>query len=543
MASTILHFQQISRSLAYEKNLDKMLDDITHHLAASSRAVNSLIYLHDPEHGQLNLATRWGKNNIPQCLDCPDASVKAQQQVVKALLDEDEPRLILMPLLNRQGQALGILALELPAELPTSELPNRQFIKQLSGAAAAAIETRHQVEAQRQLIDGMIQLLADAIDAKSPYTSGHCERVPQLAEMLIDEVQGSEWEPFRDFTMNELEREEFRIAAWMHDCGKITSPEYVVDKATKLETIYNRIHEIRTRFEVLWRDAEIGYLTGLLDQQDEAQLAAQRDTLQAELAEDFALIAKTNIGGEFLDDEVIERLQRIGERTWQRHFAKRLGLSTEELKRMAETVDSQLPMTEKLLDDQPWHRIPWDGRRPPVEADDPANIWGFNMTLPEYSYDLGELHNLSIRRGTLTDEERFKINDHIVQTIIMLSTLPLPPALQRVPDIAGNHHEKMDGSGYPRRLPGENLSVAEKVMAIADIFEALTAADRPYKTAKTLSESLWIMAFMVQDRHVDADLFRLFLESGIYLTYAQRFLKPEQLDAVDIKELMGMVNP
>lgn len=540
MASTIMHFQQISRSLAYEKNLDKMLEDITYHLAASSQAVNSLIYLHDDE-GGLELTTRWGRKlGAPDRLDCPDISAKTQKRVVEEALDDGEHHLILMPLLNREGVGLGVLVLGLPPGVPQQQLPNRQFIKQLSSAAAAAIETRRQVEAQRRMIDGMIQLLADAIDAKSPYTSGHCERVPHLAEMFIDELQQVQQGRFADFALNDLQREEFRIAAWMHDCGKITSPEYIVDKATKLETIYNRIHEIRTRFEVLWRDAEIRYLQGMLEQGDEQHLAAERNATQQALQEDFAVIATANIGGEFLDDQVVAKIQQIGERRWLRYFPKRAGLSRDEQDRMAETTDASLPATEKLLDDQQWHLGPWGDRRPPVEANDPANIWGFDMKLPEYSFNLGELHNLSIRRGTLTDEERFKINDHIVQTIIMLSALPLPPNLQRVPDIAGNHHEKMDGTGYPRRLAADDLSVEEKVMAIADIFEALTAADRPYKAAKTLSESLRIMAFMAKDQHIDLALFEVFIRRGVYKNYAERFLLASQMDEVDEEGLLKL---
>src|SRR5690606_19144171 len=140
----------------------------------------------------------------------------------------------------------------------------------------------------------------------------------------------------------------------------------------------------------------------------------------------------------------------------------------------------------------------------------------------------------TVRRGTLTVEERFKINEHIVHTLVMLSTLPFPRALQQVPDIASNHHEKLNGGGYPRRLNAEQLSVPARIMAIADIFEALTAADRPYKTAKTLSESIAIMMRMAKEQHIDAELFRLFLATGVYRRYAEQFLQPQQIDEVDV---------
>ncbi|WP_261290592.1 HD-GYP domain-containing protein, partial [Bordetella pertussis] len=196
-----------------------------------------------------------------------------------------------------------------------------------------------------------------------------------------------------------------------------------------------------------------------------------------------------------------------------------------------------LPAIEPLLADKPQHRVEWGDNKPAVERDDPRNALGFDMKLPAYRQDMGELHNLSIRRGTLTDEDRFAINDHIVQTLIMLKQLPWPRHLERVPDIAANHHEKMDGTGYPRRLPGEALHLTERVMAVADVFEALTAADRPYKLPKTLSESLRIMAVMCKERHLDTELYLYFLRSRIWLAYAQQHMNPSQIDDVDIEAL------
>ena len=151
---------------------------------------------------------------------------------------------------------------------------------------------------------------------------------------------------------------------------------------------------------------------------------------------------------------------------------------------------------------------------------------------------MGEVYNLCIGRGTLTAEERFKINDHMVQTIIMLEQLPFPKHLKRVPEYAGGHHETMIGTGYPRRLTKADMSIPARAMAIADIFEALTAADRPYKKAKTLSESLRIMSFMKKDEHIDPDLFALFLETGVFSEYAEQYLLPEQIDEVDIDQYL-----
>jgi hypothetical protein len=327
----------------------------------------------------------------------------------------------------------------------------------------------------------------------------------------------------------------------MHDCGKITSPEYVVDKATKLETIYNRIHEIRTRFEVLWRDAEIRYWQGRADGQDEAALAAELAQTHARLQAEFAEVAKANVGGEFMRDEDIAQLQQIARQTWTRHFDDRLGLSQQEMRQLEAVPELPLPVVEQLLSDKPEHKVPWGDRKPPVASDDPRNEWGFDMEPPEYSFDLGELHNLSIQRGTLTAEERFKINDHIVQTLIMLSTLPFPRALRNVPQLAATHHEKLDGTGYPRRLGEDQLSVQDRVLAIADIFEALTAADRPYKSAKTLSEAVKIMLFMAKDRHIDPTLLALFLRTGVHEQYGQLFLSGFQRDDVDVSECLAQL--
>ena len=193
-----------------------------------------------------------------------------------------------------------------------------------------------------------------------------------------------------------------------------------------------------------------------------------------------------------------------------------------------------LPVDEPLLADKPEHRI----ARPPTEGIAADNPWGFRMDVPKLLYDRGELHNLTISRGTLTAEERYKINEHMVQTIIMLSRLPFPKHLRAVPEIAGGHHEKMDGTGYPKRLTRQQMSPLARMMAIADIFEALTAADRPYKDGKTLSQALAIMAKMRNEQHIDAELFDLFLRAGVYREYAQRYLRPEQIDTVDIADYL-----
>ena len=441
-----------------------------------------------------------------------------------------------LELRGRQGGLQGLLVLEFKADAAHEDAAFQRFAHRLSGMLAVAIETRQLLESQRRLFDAIIQLIADAIDAKSAYTGGHCERVPQMAIAFADHLHAAADGPYADFQMSENERYAFRLGAWLHDCGKVTSPEHIVDKATKLEAIRNRIHEVRLRFEILWRDAELAAARGELDA---AQLAAR----QQQLIDDFTFVATCNVGGEFLSDDSIARLQAIGAQGWQRHFDDRLGLSDAELRQLQQLRPEapSLPATEALLADLPEHRIPWGEDRPAVEAGDPRNKYGFDMKLPSYQQNLGELHNLAIRRGTLTDEDRFKINDHMVQTYIMLKGLPWPPGLEQVPELAATHHERMDGKGYPRRIPGERLGVLDRVMAMCDVFEALTAADRPYKPPKTLSETLRIMAFMCKEQHLDHGLFRYFLRSRLWEAFAVRFMKPEQRDTVDLDALEALL--
>ena len=394
---------------------------------------------------------------------------------------------------------------------------------------------REYQEAQKAMMDAFIKIIADAIDTKSPYTGGHCKRVPVIAMMLAQAASDQTEGLYASFAFRGQEAwEEFERGAWLHDCGKITTPEYVVDKATKLETIYNRIHEIRTRFEVIRRDVEIAYYERLVAGEEKAVLDAWKAREHEKLQEEFAFIATANMGGEFMSDELKARVRAIGQRRWIRHFDDRLGLSDSELMRYEGVPERPAPAWESLLDDKPEHRI----RRENFD-EEAYHAQGFKTPVPELLYNYGELYNLCLEKGTLTDEERFKINEHVIMSIKMLEELPLPENMQMIPYYAGTHHETLDGRGYPRQLTGAELSVAARITAIADIFEALTASDRPYKKAKTLSQTLTIMARMVEERHIDGDLFELFLRSGIPRRYAEQHLRPEQIDAIDIETFLS----
>ena len=445
-----------------------------------------------------------------------------------------------VPLINHAGDVIGVLQLlnaqdgKSGAVIPFSA-EIQPLVEALTSQAAMSLDNQHLIESQKHLLDSFIELIASAIDAKSHYTGGHCQRVPELTKMLVGAACESRDPLYRDFDLTEEEWYELHIAAWLHDCGKVTTPEYVVDKATKLETIYDRIHEIRTRFEVAKRDAEIDYLKAMLDGKGDAKaLKKTRNECLAQLDDDFVFVAECNIGGEFMAPERIERIKKIAEQTWTRTLDDRLGISQAEKKRRGLTPEKPLPVEEGLLVDKEEHII----HREPGDAPTDSNPFSFKLDMPEHTYNLGEVYNLCIARGTLTAEERFKVNDHMVQTIVMLEQLPFPKHLRRVPEYAGGHHETMIGTGYPRKLSKDDMSIPARIMAIADIFEALTAADRPYKPSKTLSESIRIMSSMKEDQHIDADLFRLFLESGVYKDYAERFLMPEQIDEVDISHYL-----
>jgi HD-GYP domain-containing protein (c-di-GMP phosphodiesterase class II) len=393
-----------------------------------------------------------------------------------------------VPMSNHEGVVIGVLQLlnaldrETGAVVPFDETLTR-LIEALASLAAVALSNKQLIDGQRRLFDALIQLIANAVDEKSPYTAGHCRRVPVLTDLLAEAACRVQEGPLADFGMTEDERYELNVAAWLHDCGKITTPEYVVDKATKLQTIFDRVELVRLRLEILRRDARIEALTARLAAADPgADVERLPAVLEADarLAEAGDFIERLNQGGEHLaalDAARLEDLARLG---WVAADGGRRGLLTDE-----------------------------------------------------------ELANLLIARGTLNDAERRIINNHVVVTIKMLESLPYPRHLRRVPEYAGGHHERMDGSGYPNRLTREQMSIPARMMAIADIFEALTAPDRPYKKPLTLSRSLEILGGMRLANHVDADLFDVFISEKVYLRYAERFLAPEQIDGVDESRIPG----
>lgn len=445
-------------------------------------------------------------------------------------------RYVAVPMQTHDNHPMGFLLLfnihTLTDKLETAKV---QLINSLVGMLSVAIEAQHLLVEQKKLMNAFIKLIAGAIDEKSPYTGGHCQRVPVITKMLAQAAVDAREGPFASFALSENEWDELHTACWLHDCGKITTPEAVVDKATKLELIYNRIHEIRMRFEVLKREQEIAFLRQPPGQQSQSAESLQESLRQ--LDDDFYFLARCNIGSEFLSDDALARIKQIAGYRWTRTLDDTAGISQAELTRKNRQSGATLPVLEPMLADKEEHIV----YRADVSKQ--ADSYQFKLKKPVYQYNYGEIYNLSIRRGTLNDEERYKINEHIMQTIIMLDNLPFPRTMANVTTIAGGHHERVDGKGYPYQLDHTQMSVQARMLAIADVFEALTAIDRPYKPGKRLSEALSIMVSMVNEHHLDRQLFILFLQSGVWNDYARTYLDPEKTDRVNVDDLLAKIMP
>ncbi|AVA35055.1 HD-GYP domain-containing protein (c-di-GMP phosphodiesterase class II) [Cupriavidus metallidurans] len=551
MRNTIQQLLIIMRAVTAESQLEKLLPLLLHKMQDAAAGQAGVLYLIDGDTTRpaaafdaqgRDIVQEIGATPLPEALSLIGAAVRdgvsrtgyvtaaeAAQAKLGPLASVMPCFVAAIPLINHRHECPGVVLVMRDTPLQTAQLA---FVDTIAGLSAGALEVRELSAAQRDLFDAFIRLLADAIDAKSPHTGGHCARVPELTKMLARAACEVTQGPYQSFQLSEQQWEELHVAAWLHDCGKVTTPEFVIDKATKLETLYDRIHEVRMRFEVLKRDAEIQCLQSIAAGEPLPIAQARRDAEIVRLDNDFAFVAACNQGGESMSQEDKDRLRQIAARTWTRTLDDRLGVSHEEFARKCRSPAHALPTQERLLADRDDHRIERGAR----DVMPPDNPWGFKRNVPRYLYDHGEIHNLTIGRGTLSEEERYKVEDHIVQTQIMLSRLPFPKHLRNVPEIAGGHHEKMDGTGYPRGLTRNQMSPLARMMAIADIFEALTAADRPYKKAKTLSESIGIMARLKAQQHIDGELFDLFLTSGVYREYAQRYLDPAQIDEVDTED-------
>jgi len=396
-----------------------------------------------------------------------------------------------VPMKNHEGRIIGVFQLINALDPETGQVrtfspADRQLAESLASQAAIALTTHQLIDQLQQLFEALIELINTAIDHKSPYTGAHCQRVPVLTMMIAEAARRSERGKLKAFRPSAEELYELKIAGLLHDCGKITTPVHVVDKATKLETRFDRIELVDARFEILKRDAEITLLKeqrAALARGDAAAIPTLEQRFRQRLNDldrDREHLRRCNTGGEFMQPEDQERVRRIATQHW----------------------------------------VGPDGQERDLLSAE-------------------EVANLCIARGTLNPEERAIIEEHVALTLRMLNTLPWPKNLRNVPEYAGCHHEQLDGGGYHRGLSEAELPIPARIICLADVFEALTARDRPYKPGKPLSEVLAILGRMVQDHRIDPDLFDVFVRDGLWLKYARQYLQPEQIDTVDISQIPG----
>jgi len=533
-SSDILHSSSAFVYLESEKNNDTFKPEIFHAAKSLIRPrLSSLPTVNGQSEDSLSALL---KLNSIQFADMPE-DLKSALQIAK-LHNTDNLYLLTIPLIDRNGILLGFIGFSYDRVLQGDQLKNTLSIAgALSKFIALSFEGHRLIEKQKDFLNSFIQIIAGAIDTKSPYTGAHCQRVPELTGMLAKEASNSKSKHFIDFKPTKSDWEQLDIAAWLHDCGKVTTPEYIIDKGTKLETISNRIHEVRMRFEVLLRDAEINALTRIADGEDPRKVNSQLTAERSEIEADFSFVAACNTGHQRMNNITESRLVRIAKRSWSRYLDDKLGLSKSELETKSKVV-MNLPVREFILADKHEHLIAHTDNLFELEAH-----LRFKMQRPALRNNLGELHNLLIPFGTINAEERYIINHHVIQTISMLEQLPFPEHLNRVAEIAGSHHEQLNGQGYPRGQRGDEISIEARILTISDIFEALTARDKPYKPAKSLSQSIAILADMAERNEIDKHLFQLFLSSGIYLRYAEKYLSTDQIDDINIKQYLTHANP
>ncbi|MUH72592.1 GAF and HD-GYP domain-containing protein [Psychrosphaera haliotis] len=426
--------------------------------------------------------------NIPDVYAAIPFDVSAARKMDEATGYRTQSMLVI-PLKDHTGDIIGVIQLINALEDgQTVEFSNdvETLVRSFASLGAISLTNTALVQEMEQLFSAFARTIAKAIDEKSPHTGGHCRRVPALTLMLAEEIHKERRGPLADFTMTDADRHEIDIAGWLHDCGKIATPDHIIEKSKKLQTIFDRIEFVNAKFEIVAKDIEIAYQSKIINALQKGntievqQLKTSMDRELKQLKLDRSFIQKVNVGGEYLSDQDIESIDQV---------SKSYQLAIEGV------VTSVL--------------------------------------------NVNEVENLKIRRGTLTDAEKEIMKNHMVITMDILETLPFPKHLQNVTEYALGHHETMDGKGYPRGLTKEQMSVPARLMALADIFEALSAADRPYKSAKPVSECLKIMGSLVENNHLDSDIFAIFVESRVYEKYIREFASTDQLDPFDIYELPG----
>ena len=380
--------------------------------------------------------------------------------------------MLVIPMKDRNNELVGVLQLinkiDKDEQIVNFDSQDEALIFSMSAQATMTLQNNQLVKDLESLLYALVKSVGSALGEKSNYTGKHVDNVALLSEIIAEGINNNQT-IFKDKSFNKEQMEEIKLAAWLHDIGKITTPEYVVDKAMRLETIHDRVHEVEARFEILKRDIEISYLKNEIDE------AAMKERLR-QIEEDVEFIHKVNSGDTFMTDDLLQRVQDLAAKG--------------------------------------------------------------NITINNREKELlseNEAFNLSIKKGTLTDDERDSINNHVVMSYKMLKTLPFPKKFANVARLAGSHHKTIDNKGYcAKEIMDLPMTTEDKILAVADIFEALSAHDRPYRGPNTLSQIAKIMMFMVQDKHLDRDIVRIFFEEKMYQKYLDENFLPDQIDEITI---------
>ena len=562
MKSTIQKFLDISSLLTGEKDFFKLMYHILSETASALNSKAGVLYILSNDEKNMYVGAIYLKDGSAISIQgTPNISMEKESStfpILKNIKEEktsvvhissvafsnelkffgreredDFPYLIGVPLKNQDRKVIGYLCLFEDHDV-SEQTSLLSFVENLSGTSSVAIENQRVLESYKILLYSLAQTLSTALDSRSPH-GGHCRKVPELALMLADAASEQEGGAFEDFNFGEEERESFKLAAYLHDIGKILVPEYVVEKSTKLETVYDRLNEVRLRFEIIKRDLRISFYKKLMGGGQKELLEKDLEKEILILDNEFTFIANCNEGEIQMTPENIERVKKIGMRTYERTLDDTIGLSYEEKLKKSKRKKPN-PNIENLLSDRPEHL--WENEdSDKISAENP---WGFNIRVPRYKIHRGEIHNLIVEKGVHTEEEKFMINSHIIHTIKLLGNLSFPTNFKNIVEIAGGHHETLDGNGFPKKLKKEDLSIQARIMGLADLFESITAVEKPNKKGKTLSESIGIMDKMKKERRIDPDLFEIFLTSGVYLEYAKKHLQPYQIDEVDISKYVPL---
>ncbi len=559
MKMTIQKFLDISALLSEEKDFNKLMHHILSETASAVNTEGGILYILSDDEKRLNVGAVFLKDGTAIPIENLNSisiheesesfpileSIKSGETSVVKLpgsafrnelsffgneRENQFPYLVGVPLKNQDKDLIGYLCL-FEKEDVSSNKSLLAFIKNLSGTSSIAIENHRNLEEQRKLFDTFIRIIAKAIDAKSSNRLGHCSKVPEIAIPLANATADQDEGTFGNFKLTENDKYSLEIATWLHDLGSILTPEFILQKSTKLEAMYDRLNEIRLRFEIIKRDLKISYYKKLIGGASKELLDRELEKDLHIMDEEFLFIASCNDGEEQMTPEKIDRIKKIGMRTWERTLSDTVGLSYEEKQKKSRKRKPN-PNVENLLADRPEHFREWDESE--IIPED--NEWKFKMKAPKYKYNLGEIHNLTIGHGVLNEEEIFIVNSHIIHTIKMLEKLPFPKNIKSISEIAGGHHEHMDGTGFPKKLTIENLSVLTRIVGISDKFETLTSSNKPHKKGKTLSEIISHMDTLRNEKQIDSDLFEIFLTSGIYIDYAKKHMEPYQIDEVDISK-------